>query len=54
MSEIDFSLNLEMDAAIILANMQFDNKKKEYEKEEEKEEYILLESPINRIKDVKY
>lgn len=53
MSEIDFSFNLEMDAAIILANMKFDNKEKGYE-EQEKQEYILVESPISRINEIKY
>ena len=51
--EIDFNLNLQKDAAIILANMKFENNENHY-KEVENNEYILLENPINRINEIHY
>ena len=48
----EFQANLDMDAAIILANIKFDNQNpKEIE---ESEDYILIESPIDRINYINY
>ena len=51
MSNYEFQYNLNIDEAIILANI-----KKEIDDSEEtnNEEYILLENPIQRINEINY
>ena len=52
MSENKFQFNLDVDSAIILANMKKEDKS--VQEQYEKEEYIYLESPIQRINDTNY
>ncbi len=53
MQENTFQFNLDIDSAIILANMKKEDKsvQEQYEKDDE---YIYLESPIQRINDTNY
>ena len=51
MSNNEFQFNLNVDEAIILANIKKESEVKEEVKEEE---YIYLENPINRINEVNY
>ena len=51
MSNNEFQFNLNIDEAIILANIKKESEEKVEEKEEE---YIYLENPINRINEVNY
>lgn len=53
MQETGFKFNLDIDSAIILANMKKEDKlvQEQYEKEDE---YIYLENPIQRINDTNY
>ncbi len=51
MSNYEFQYNLDIDSAIIIANIKQENEEKEEMKEEE---YIYLESPITRINEVNY
>ncbi len=53
MQETDFQFNLDVDSAIILANIKKEDKviQEQYESEDE---YIYLESPIQRINDTNY
>lgn len=53
MNEREFEYNLNKDVAIILATMKEDNKdiKDRYDNEDE---YILIDSPINRINEINY
>ena len=51
LNNLEFQTNLEKDEAIILANIKFDNNEI---KEQEENEYILLENPINRINELNY
>ncbi len=51
MSNYEFQYNLDIDSAIILANIKFENEGKE---EVEKEEYVYVENPIQRINEVNY
>ena len=51
MSNYEFQYNLDIDSAIIIANIKQESEKKEEIKEEE---YIYLESPITRINEVNY
>lgn len=53
MSEREFEYNLNMDVAIILASMREETKEIK-EKYEAKDEYILIDSPINRINEINY
>ena len=51
LNNLEFQTNLEKDEAIILANIKFDNNEIT---EQEENEYILLENPINRINELNY
>ncbi len=48
----EFQFNLDIDSAIILANIKKEDK--EVQKQYEKDDYIYLESPIQRINDTNY
>ena len=51
MSNYEFQYNLDIDSAIMLANIKLESEEKE---EVEKEEYIYLENPIQRINEINY
>ena len=46
-------LEFNMDCAILWGVSEFDTKEVSKD-EEEKEEYVLIDNPINRIKNIKY
>ena len=51
MNNYEFQYNLNIDEAIILANIK---QKEEKEEEIKEEEYILLDNPIQRINEINY
>ena len=51
MSNYEFQYNLDIDSAIIIANIKNDNEEKE---EVVEEEYIYLENPIQRMNELNY
>lgn len=51
MNNYEFQYNLDIDSAIILANIKYNSEKNE---ESDDEEYIYLENPIQRINEFKY
>lgn len=56
MKESSFQFDLDMDSAIILANMKKEDKnvQNQYEQHINNNEYIYLESPVKRIKETNY
>lgn len=51
MSNYEFQYNLDIDSAIILANIKLNNEEK---KEEIDEDYIYLDNPIQNINEINY